>query len=357
MTRETHKDALPIDNLANSEAEAVAWQFLLAARDVFSQPDAPGYCLSYDETSRTVVQTDSIEPATWLWTDDQGKWCSKTGLPAICQAAFDLYLPALGVPAGNDCIVAHLGQSIDAQIATSSGDAFYVTGEENRRHLHCLRALCNAVIVGAGTVVADDPQLTTRAVPGTNPVRVIVDPHARLRAPLKILDDGQARTILVHQSSADLTGLAMHFGPEIEDHTGRVCCQVERLVVPDSDDAIAVRSLVKILRSIELRRLFVEGGGITVSRFFEERMLDRLHVAVAPVLVGKGTPALQLRGVARMMQAHRPPYAIYRMGEDVLWDFDVCGMKAHQSHTGDWQNISEIKPSMSFPGPPFERLV
>jgi len=171
----------------------LAWQFLLAARDVSSEPNATAKYRSYDRPSRTVVQTVAIDSSTWLWTDDQGNWCCKSGLPSICQATFDLYLPALGTHAGNGCIVAHLGQSIDARIATSSGDAFYVTGEENRKHLHCLRALCSAVIVGAGTVVADDPQLTTRAVPGVIPVRVILDPHARLQAPLQLPDDAPVR--------------------------------------------------------------------------------------------------------------------------------------------------------------------
>ena len=88
------------------------------------------------------------------------------------------YLPlCLGGPR---LAFAQLGQSLDGFIATRTGDADYVTGEEDRRHLHRLRALADAVVVGAGTAVADDPQLTVRACAGTNPVRVVLDPQGHL---------------------------------------------------------------------------------------------------------------------------------------------------------------------------------
>ena len=115
--------------------------------------------------------------------------------------------------------------------------------------------------------------------------------------------------------------------PEIVDNTGSLIRQVERWIIPDTDHELSVDKMINQLSSRGLRRLFVEGGGITVSRFFEAQALDRLHVAIAPLLVGQGRSALQLNGVATMMQAHRPPHSIYRMGEDILWDFDVSGMK------------------------------
>ncbi|MFK7857404.1 MAG: RibD family protein [Granulosicoccus sp.] len=316
-----------IEKLSHSEAESLAWQFLLAARHVASESGQLGTCLNLNSKTGKVARADSVDQTTWIWLDSEGGWCCKQYLPPICRAAFDLYLPLLRHSTGDEVITAHLGQSIDARIATRSGDSFYVTGEENRKHLHCLRALSDAVIVGSGTVMADDPQLNTRAVVGDSPVRVIMDARARLQAPLKIFSDGLARTILVHQSSANLDGRAMHFGPRVVDRSGHIVSQVERWVVPDTDESLPVGRLVALLKKQGLRRLFVEGGGITVSRFFEARVLDRLHVAVAPLLVGEGTEALQLKGVMEMMHAHRPPHAIYRMGEDILWDFDVSTIK------------------------------
>ncbi|MFK8083299.1 MAG: RibD family protein [Granulosicoccus sp.] len=320
-------DGHDIGKLSHLQAESLAWQILLTAREVLARPGEDAVWLCHDNETGKVRSTDKCDESAWLWLNENGVWSCRRDLPQICRNAFDLYLPALGNRLHNACVIAHLGQSIDARIATSNGDSFYVTGEENRKHLHCLRALCDAIIVGSGTVIADDPQLTTRAVPGMNPVRVILDSRARLKGDLKVFNDGQARTIVVHQSSVKLEERPMSFGPLIKNRDGGTGSQVERWVVPDSDNSLSTSRLVDFLQYRGLRRLFVEGGGITVSRFFEERALDRLHVAVAPLLVGEGTQALQLAGAEKMLAAHRPPCAIYRMGEDILWDFDVSSMK------------------------------
>ena len=77
-------------------------------------------------------------------------------------------------------VVAQCGQSIDARIATASGHSHYINGAEGLAHLHRLRALVDAVVVGVGTALADDPQLTVRRVAGPNPARVVIDPNGRL---------------------------------------------------------------------------------------------------------------------------------------------------------------------------------
>src|SRR5204863_7939602 len=96
------------------------------------------------------------------------------------RALLDLYLPVSSATPGRPVTVGHLGQSLDGFIATPSGDSQFVTGDANLTHLHRMRALSGAIIVGAGTVAADNPQLTTRLVNGPNPLRVIVDPARRL---------------------------------------------------------------------------------------------------------------------------------------------------------------------------------
>lgn len=347
-----------LDKLTQNRAEVLAWQFLQTAKSLLQRSQIDGRFLSFQNTDsdesnvQTVVVRHHPDENTCLWLDGQGQWCRSSQLPECFDALFDLYLPVLGAlaDAHRTRVIAHLGQSIDAQIATTSGDSFYVTGEENRKHLHCLRALSDAVIVGFGTVVADDPQLTTRAVTGENPVRVVIDSQARLPTSLGIFTDAQSSTVLLHQSSADLSGLEMSFGPKITDKKGSLVSQVNRWTVSDTDDGLSVNKIIQLLSSHGLRRLFVEGGGITVSRFFEAKVLDRLHMAVAPLLVGQGTPALQLSGVAKMIQAHRLPHSIYRMGEDILWDFDVSGEKvsanveeAAREHVVDTSNAFIVR--------------
>jgi len=126
-------------------------------------------------------------------------------LPAVAggavdegRALVDLYLPVCSATAAAPITLGHMGQSLDGFIATRSGDSRYVNGDENMRHMHRLRALCDAVVVGAGTVAADDPQLTTRHVPGPNPLRVVIDPMARLASGYQLFQDGAAPTLYVY---------------------------------------------------------------------------------------------------------------------------------------------------------------
>ena len=320
-----------IDKLPLAQKQAIAWQFLLAARNVHLNDGTHIGGLTFDESRQEVVPVDTKGSSTCLWLDAGGHWRCSAQLPGALQTLFDLYLPVLGSVKDNLRVVAHLGQSLDSYIATQNGDSFYVTGEENRKHLHCLRALSDAVIIGAGTALADDPQLTTRAIPGNNPVRIIIDPKARLPATLGVCCDGQVRTILLHQSSTNLAGKDIVFGPMLQRTEQTPHPQVERWVIPNTSDLMSPRIIVKYLGSRGMKRLFVEGGGVTVSKFFEDSALHRLHIAVAPLLVGQGTQALQLAGSDAMKNAHRPPHAIYRMGKDVLWDFDVDVNKAASS--------------------------
>ena len=113
-------------------------------------------------------------PGAMLERRGDGAWVPSRRLPGELGALFDLYLPMCG---SAPLTIGHLGQSIDGYVATRSGDSSYVNGPENILHLHRLRALCDAVVVGAGTIAADDPRLTTRLVTGANPVRVILDPE------------------------------------------------------------------------------------------------------------------------------------------------------------------------------------
>ncbi|RYF53685.1 MAG: RibD family protein, partial [Comamonadaceae bacterium] len=107
----------------------------------------------------------------------QGVW------PTEAQVLFDLFKPLLDLQTRTgEWVVAQLGQSLDGCVATRTGDSQFINGPDNIRHLHRLRALSDAVLIGAGSVAADDPQLTTRHVPGPNPVRVLLDPRLGLEA-------------------------------------------------------------------------------------------------------------------------------------------------------------------------------
>jgi riboflavin-specific deaminase-like protein len=221
----------------------------------------------------------------------------------------DRYLPLC--LAGPRLAFAQLGQSLDGFIATRTGDADYVTGEEDRCHLHRLRALADAVVVGAGTAVADDPQLTVRACAGTNPVRVVLDPRGRVPLRRRVFTDGSAPTLWVVGAAGE-RGLSA-----VPEGDG-----VDVLVLPD-DEAFAPRPLLRALARRGLGRVLIEGGGITVSRFLDERALHRLYITVAPVLLGDGVPGLRFAGPQVMRDALRPPIRRAALGEDTLFDIDL----------------------------------
>ncbi|WP_343865047.1 RibD family protein, partial [Caenispirillum bisanense] len=120
-----------------------------------------------------------------------GSWGSSQPVGAVAAALLDLYLP---LAADERWVVGHLGQSLDGRIACSSGHSASLTGGANIDHLHRLLALADAVVVGAGTALADDPQLTTRRVAGPSPVRVIVAGRRPLDPGLGLFTDGRAPT-------------------------------------------------------------------------------------------------------------------------------------------------------------------
>lgn len=207
----------------------------------------------------------------------------------------------------------HLGQSLDGFVGTTRGRADVINGPENLDHLHRLRALADAVIVGAGTVATDDPQLTVRRVAGRNPVRVVLDPRGTLRAEHRIFQDGAAPTL---QASLK---------------PGRAPGAAERLVLAERDGTLSLADLVAKLAARGLGRLFVEGGGVTVSRFLAAGLLDRLQLCIAPLLLGGGRRGLSVAPAESMEQALRAPCRCYAMGSDVLFDFDLADQSGKAS--------------------------
>ncbi len=243
----------------------------------------------------------------WLTLHGPGAPCAGPAAPGAVRSMLDLYAPLCQPAPGRSLTIAHLGQSLDGHIATSSGDSYYVTGPDNLRHLHRLRALSDAVIVGCGTVARDDPQLTVRRVDGTNPVRVVIDPRGRLSAGHRVFNDGLAPTLVVR---AQGTQAARPGDAEV-------------LVVPHKDGRLELGALLAALHARALTTVLVEGGGATVSAFLEASLLDRLHIAIASLVTGAGRPALTLPARERIAECLRPQHRVFTMGADVLFDCDL----------------------------------
>jgi diaminohydroxyphosphoribosylaminopyrimidine deaminase / 5-amino-6-(5-phosphoribosylamino)uracil reductase len=198
-------------------------------------------------------------------------------------------------------IVAHLGQSLDGRIGPLNGKPEAITGPEDMTHNHRMRALFDVVLVGAGTVCYDDPTLTVRHVEGRNPVRVVVDPDRRLGDHYGLFNDGLAPTLLLCRSELCREG---------ERHAGAEVVGV--------DDACSPAAVIDVLRRRGLPRIFIEGGGVTVSRFLAAGCLDRLQLAVSPLIMGQGKPGIDLGETLRL----RPLVRRFDLAHDVL--FECC---------------------------------
>ncbi len=199
--------------------------------------------------------------------------------------------------------VGHLAQSLDGRIALKCGASQWISGPQDLVHTHSMRALSDAVVVGAATALLDDPALTVRLVAGPHPTRVLVDPSGVVPSTHQLLCDGEAPTLW-------LTGA----------HVQRALPEfVERVTVPGSG-TLSARFLLDILAQRGLQRVFIEGGGVTVSRFLEEGCLDRLHLVVAPMIIGSGRPSLVLPGLEKLEQALRPETRVFPLGQDMLYD-------------------------------------
>jgi diaminohydroxyphosphoribosylaminopyrimidine deaminase / 5-amino-6-(5-phosphoribosylamino)uracil reductase len=238
---------------------------------------------------------------------ERRSWSPTRRLPETeAQALSPIYAPIARGP----FVLGQLGQSLDGRIATPTGHSRTISGARGISHLHRLRALADAVVVGIGTVLADDPQLTVREVAGRNPARVVIDPNGRLASCARLLADDGAPCIVVQMTERPRPA------------------RVTALTLPAVDGQVDPHAVVAALAALGLRRVLIEGGGQTVSRFLAAGALTRLHVCVTPVLIGSGPTGLCLPPIARMEEAMRPRCRTHLLGEEVLFDIALDGASA-----------------------------
>jgi diaminohydroxyphosphoribosylaminopyrimidine deaminase/5-amino-6-(5-phosphoribosylamino)uracil reductase len=203
-------------------------------------------------------------------------------------------------------VVAQLGQSLDGRIATVSGDSRWINGNNALDHLHALRAAVDAVVVGVGTVVADDPQLTVRRVAGAHPARVVIDPTGRAPNDARcFVQDGAERYSIMACEAPRPAG-------------------VHAIHLRRSGESICPAQIVRRLFALGMRRILIEGGSDTISRFINAGVVDRLHVLLAPIILGSGRPGLELEPITLVAQAMRPTARVHVFPDgDVLFDCDL----------------------------------
>ncbi|MGW7103590.1 bifunctional diaminohydroxyphosphoribosylaminopyrimidine deaminase/5-amino-6-(5-phosphoribosylamino)uracil reductase RibD [Streptomyces sp. NPDC054838] len=179
--------------------------------------------------------------------------------------------------------------TLDGRSAAADGSSRWITGPESRADVHRLRAEADAVLVGGGTLRADDPHLAVRGIDGaTQPLRVALDTHATLLPGARILDDA-APTLLVVGQDADTRHLP----------------GVDLLRLPLHDGRIPVAALLSALYARGVRSVFLEGGPTLAGAFLEAAAVDRVVGYLAPALLGAGPAALADAGITTIARAVR----------------------------------------------------
>jgi diaminohydroxyphosphoribosylaminopyrimidine deaminase / 5-amino-6-(5-phosphoribosylamino)uracil reductase len=260
-------------------------------------------------SSRPDVYQDTSSDDSWASVP--ATFRSVDGSRPLTQPWEDIFGPLRQGAVDDLVLVAQLGQSLDARIATPTGHAHYINGEAGLAHLHRLRALVDAVVIGVGTAIADDPQLTVRRVEGPNPARVVVDPSGRLPSTARVLAADGVRRLVITSAGAP----------------ARLPPGIEIVSLARENGALAPSAIVAALAGYGFRRILIEGGADTISRFLAARCLDRLHIVVAPIILGAGRSSLTLPPVARVDEAIRAPMRAHTLGGDVLLDCDLSAQR------------------------------
>ncbi|MFG1362582.1 RibD family protein [Xanthobacter versatilis] len=217
-------------------------------------------------------------------------------------------------------VVAQLGQSLDGRIATPSGESKYINGPHALDHLHALRADVDAVVVGVGTVIADDPLLTVRRVAGQSPARVIIDPSGRADPAARCFAPDGARRLVLRRA-----GIAAPVAEGVE------------VVAMEGAGAFEPAAMLEALAARGLTRILVEGGAHTLSAFLEAGCLDALHVFVSPVILGAGRIGLTRKACDTLADALRPAARAHVFPDgDVLFACDLA--RAGEAQADDAQS-------------------
>ena len=235
------------------------------------------------------------------------------------DAAFALYGPI--AQASGSFVLAQVGQSLDGRVATPAGDARDISGPDGLAHLHRCRALVDAVIVGISTVKLDDPRLSVRMVKGPDPVRVVIDCKAALTGDEGIFRDGGAPVILF----------------QAEDAPRNRYEGVEVIRLKRHDHGLHPRAILEALSDRALSRILVEGGARTIARFMEADLVDRLHVAISPIIIGSGPSGISLSPIEHLKSARRPKTDVYSLGSDIVFD---CSLKAQPALDRQGEKVS-----------------
>jgi riboflavin-specific deaminase-like protein len=214
---------------------------------------------------------------------------------------------------GMPFVTVKFAQTLDGRIATGSGDSQWISGPSSLKLAHQLRREHAAIMVGIGTVLRDDPRLTVRLVDGRDPLRVVLDSKLRLPPDARVLANGAARlTLIITTEAADLAHAA-----KLES----LGAEILRIEPAAGGAGVDITKALEHLGRRGIESVLVEGGAATVTSLLAERLVDRLVIAIAPKIIGRGTEAVGDLGIERLKDALTfSSFKTRRLGPDIIVD-------------------------------------
>ena len=193
--------------------------------------------------------------------------------------------------------IGQIGQSLDGKIALLNGNSHYINDKNSISYLHSLRSICDAVVVGVNTIRKDDPLLTTRAIKGPNPQRIIIDPSLKLTNKYQVFKDGMPNIIFTHSKlNKKFNNTQIYKLPE-RNFTNLIYQNINRL---------------------GYKLVLVEGGSKTISKFLENRLLNIMQFIIAPTIIGSGINSINIEPITNLKNVIRTKNNIFKFGKEII---------------------------------------
>ena len=193
--------------------------------------------------------------------------------------------------------IGQIGQSLDGKIALLNGNSHYINDKNSISYLHSLRSICDAVVVGVNTIKKDNPLLTTRAIKGSNPQRIIIDPSLKLTNKYQIFKDGLSNIIFTHSN--------------IKKNLNNT----KILKLPERN---FTNLIYQHINSLGFKFVLVEGGSKTISKFLENKLLDIMQFIIAPTIIGSGINSINIKPITNLKNVIRTKNKIFKFGEEMI---------------------------------------
>tara|TARA_B110000438_G_C15725873_1_gene611966 strand:+ start:58 stop:894 length:837 start_codon:yes stop_codon:yes gene_type:complete len=253
--------------------------------------------LSLNISPKSIIINKSTKSGDIIFKNNN--FIINTKISRIFRECFEILAPLL--IKNKKIFFGQIGQSLDGKIALNNGNSHYINEKESITYLHCLRSICDAVLVGVNTIIKDNPLLTTRKITGSNPIRVIIDPSLKLTNKYKIFKDNNTNIIFTNVSNKKKLNNSLI------------------IVLPKKNFTI---NIYKYLKRMSFNNILVEGGPTTLSKFIDLKLLDIMQFIISPTLLGSGIDSLKLKPITKLKNAIRVKNTISKLGKEIIVTLD-----------------------------------